>query len=116
MKLRYYLRGLGIGLLICGAVSLAADDNSRGMTDAQVRERAIELGMTLNPVLTDIASAESTQESSATETESEKTTEDKSTEDAAAESEEVTTVSAQEGTEESSEAAAVTIVIDSGDG
>jgi hypothetical protein len=46
-KLRYYLRGLGIGMAVTALIlTLVNLKNNRGeMTDAQIRERAAQLGM-----------------------------------------------------------------------
>lgn len=44
-KLRYYLRGLGIGVLVTAFVLGIADKDNGTMTDEQVRARALELGM-----------------------------------------------------------------------
>ncbi len=43
-KLKYYLRGLGIGVLVTVFI-LSVVGNQGEMTDAQVRARALELGM-----------------------------------------------------------------------
>lgn len=45
MKLKYYLRGLGIGVLVTALILGIADKGEEPLTDAQIRERAIELGM-----------------------------------------------------------------------
>ncbi len=46
MRLKYYLRGLGIGMAVTAAVlSFQAEDKQAAMTDEQVIERARELGM-----------------------------------------------------------------------
>ena len=46
-KLRFYLRGLGIGLVVTTLILVVVRLNTHGgeMTDAQIRERAAELGM-----------------------------------------------------------------------
>ncbi len=44
MKLRYYLRGLGLGMLVCALV-LGLANSKHKMTDAQIKSRARELGM-----------------------------------------------------------------------
>lgn len=44
MKLKYYLRGLGIGILVTAVVLSIAGD-SEDLTDAEIRARARELGM-----------------------------------------------------------------------
>ena len=50
MKLKYYLRGLGIGMIVTALIlgisfSNRQDQTSQIMTDDQIRERAAELGM-----------------------------------------------------------------------
>lgn len=45
IRLKYYLRGLGIGMAVTALVLSIAGNEATAMTDAQVRERAIELGM-----------------------------------------------------------------------
>lgn len=46
MKLRMYLRGLGLGLMVAALVtSLSVKTDNKTMTDAQIKERAAELGM-----------------------------------------------------------------------
>ena len=55
MKLKYYLRGLGIGILVT-VLLLTITSGRRGtMTDEEIKERARELGMTEGGVLADIA-------------------------------------------------------------
>ena len=55
MKLKYYLRGLGIGIVVTAVIMMAALGNKQPMTDEEVIARAKELGMIENSVLTDIA-------------------------------------------------------------
>ncbi len=45
MKLKYYLRGLGIGVLV-SAFIMGAAINGEAMTDEEIKARAAELGMT----------------------------------------------------------------------
>lgn len=45
MKLKYYLRGLGIGIVVTTLILSVALHNKGQMTDAEVIERAEELGM-----------------------------------------------------------------------
>ncbi len=46
-KLRFYLRGLGVGLVVTTLILMAVRLNTRGgqMTDAEIKARAAELGM-----------------------------------------------------------------------
>lgn len=51
MKLRYYLRGIGIGIVVASAVCICASLNKTSMTDEQIKAKAKELGMTEETVL-----------------------------------------------------------------
>ncbi len=48
MKLKYYLRGLGIGMMVTAIVLTLSftSRSSSGMTDSEIREKARNLGMT----------------------------------------------------------------------
>ncbi len=58
MKLKYYLRGLGIGIVVSVCVLSAAFGNRAPMTDAEIKERAAELGMIENTIIKDMANKE----------------------------------------------------------
>lgn len=46
MKLKYYLRGLGIGVIVTTIIlAIALGRKPEALTDAQIKERAAELGM-----------------------------------------------------------------------
>ncbi len=46
MKLRYYLRGLGIGILVTALIlGIAPEEKKETLSDEEVRKRAVELGM-----------------------------------------------------------------------
>ena len=46
MKLKYYLRGLGIGVIVTTIIlAIALGREPEALTDAQIKERAAELGM-----------------------------------------------------------------------
>lgn len=48
MKLKYYLRGLGIGIIITTIIlSIASGKDSKSMSDAEIIARASELGMVM---------------------------------------------------------------------
>ena len=74
MNLKYYLRGLGLGILVTALILSVAGRNRRTMTDAEVKERAKELGMIENTVLlekpeeTESASEKTANTESASET------------------------------------------------
>ena len=57
MKLKSYLRGIGVGILVTAAVFLVAgrNDKDASMTDAQIIARAKELGMVEATTLADVA-------------------------------------------------------------
>ena len=57
MKLKYYLRGLGIGMMVTALIlgislSHRQEQTAQAMTDDQIRERAAELGMVDSSELT----------------------------------------------------------------
>lgn len=90
MKLKYYLRGLGIGMivtaLILGISFSSRQEQAQTMTDDQIRERAAELGMVDSSELTLAAlqngamqPTESTPQETQTETPPETTTEPEET-------------------------------------
>ena len=58
MKLKYYLRGLGIGIVVAVIITSISMGNRQPMTDEEIKERATELGMIENSVLSDIANKE----------------------------------------------------------
>ena len=53
MKLKYYLRGLGVGILVT-AVALSLTKETEKLTDAEIKIRAAKLGMVEKSVLADI--------------------------------------------------------------
>lgn len=53
MKLKYYLRGLGIGIVVTAVIMTVVLGNKQSMTDEEVIKRAKELGMIENSVLAD---------------------------------------------------------------
>ena len=55
MKLKYHLRGLGIGIVVTAIIMTVALGNKQTMTDDEVIKRAKELGMIENSVLADMA-------------------------------------------------------------
>ncbi|MCM1143199.1 MAG: hypothetical protein NC318_05165 [Blautia sp.] len=55
MELKYYLRGLGLGVVVTAIIMGVASSRGRKMTDAEIIARAKQLGMTENTVLTDNA-------------------------------------------------------------
>lgn len=66
MKIRYYLRGLGLGILFTTVFFLLGGSSKQTMSDEMIKERAKELGMIENTVLADIGNTvdESVEESS----------------------------------------------------
>lgn len=64
MKLKYYLRGLGLGILVTAALMTYIHSGDRAvMTDSEIRARARELGMKDSVVLSELAGAEPETES-----------------------------------------------------
>lgn len=51
MKLKYYLRGLGIGMAVTAVIMGVSARGARPMSDEQIKARAAELGMIENTVL-----------------------------------------------------------------
>ncbi len=54
MKLKYYLRGLGIGIIVTAILMGVATKGKAEMTDEEIKARAAELGMVEQKVLADI--------------------------------------------------------------
>lgn len=55
MNLKYYLRGLGIGIVVTALLMGFATRNANTMTDEEIKERAAALGMVEQKVLSDIS-------------------------------------------------------------
>ena len=58
MELKYYLRGLGIGIAVTAIIMGIALSGDKSMTDEQIIARAKELGMVENTVLSDTENKE----------------------------------------------------------
>lgn len=71
MKIRYYLRGLGLGILVTAIFFMVSGKNSQPMSDEMIKARAKELGMSESVVLSEL----SMQEETVVETTEEITTE-----------------------------------------
>ena len=56
MKLKYYLRGLGIGIAVTAFI-MSRVSKTEELTDAQIKMRALELGMVEEIVLADLPQA-----------------------------------------------------------
>ena len=69
MRLKYFLRGLGIGIAVTTLILAISHSANRKMSDSEVIERAMELGMGYTTAAQE-SSAESTAETSETETDS----------------------------------------------
>lgn len=54
MKLKYYLRGLGIGIVMTALIAGVATKGNQTITDAEIKERALQLGMVEQRTLADI--------------------------------------------------------------
>ncbi len=66
MNLKYYLRGLGIGIVVAAILMGVATRGNESMTDAEIKERAAQLGMVEQKVLADISNERTTTEVPAT--------------------------------------------------
>ena len=62
MKLKYYLRGLGIGIFVTALIMTIASSNKGAMTDAEIMQRAAELGMVTPKTLSSQAQEEGSGE------------------------------------------------------
>lgn len=62
MKLKYYLRGLGIGIVVTAIIMTVALGNKQPMTDEEVIARAKELGMIENTLLKDVGTTDKVSE------------------------------------------------------
>lgn len=60
MKLRYYLRGLGIGILMTVVILTIAGAGKETMTDEEIKARAKELGMVESTVLSGMETSSAT--------------------------------------------------------
>lgn len=69
MKLQYYLRGLGIGILVTAAIFCILPGEKGTLSDAEIRARALELGMVESSSLT-LADVQNKQEPEAEKNES----------------------------------------------
>lgn len=69
MKLKYYLRGLGIGILVTTVILSLAGVGRKNMTDEEVVKRAKELGMVESTLLSDLPDQTKTDEVRPTEPE-----------------------------------------------
>ncbi len=55
MKRKYYLRGLGTGILVTALILIMASGQKETMTDEEVKARAKELGMVESTLLSELA-------------------------------------------------------------
>lgn len=97
MKIRYYLRGLGLGILFTAIFFLVSNNSSsQTMSDEQVKARAKELGMIESTVLAELSTQEAVEETVAETVEEDNVAE----ESAAAEESVVEETEIEETTEE----------------
>lgn len=66
MERKYYLRGLGLGIVVTAVIMGIALSDNKAMTDSEIIARAKELGMVENTVLSNTDSKEETQENTDT--------------------------------------------------
>lgn len=62
MKLKYYLRGLGIGILVTAAILTIVYHTKGSMSDSQIKKRAEQLGMVMASTEEDTLFAQTTQD------------------------------------------------------
>lgn len=104
MKLKYYLRGLGIGIVVTAFVFMITSGKKEALSDAEIRERAAKLGMvdassmTLSTLVNAGQQTEETPDKQEQETNSEET---KTAEEVAKPEE--TEATSQEGENQSAE-------------
>lgn len=58
MNLKFYLRGLGIGIVVTALLLSLSTRNPSALTDEEIKARAAELGMVEQKVLSDISTPE----------------------------------------------------------
>ena len=68
MKLKYYLRGLGIGILVTVLLTGIAGNKKQEMTDEEIKARATELGMIEGTTLSEPTPAPTLETEEVTET------------------------------------------------
>ena len=102
MKLKYYLRGLGIGIIITSIILMIASSGSKTeMTDAEIIKRAEELGMVMKEDPLFPSADNSTENSEVIEnTEVPNVTEELEMTEETESTEEIETTEVAEGTEE----------------
>lgn len=69
MKLRYYLRGLGIGIIVTAIIMSISLGQKNKMSDEEIKKRAAELGMIENTVLAPADEEQTPEENPQTEEE-----------------------------------------------
>ena len=62
MERKYYLRGLGVGIVVTAVIMGIMTSRNKAMTDQEIIARAKELGMVENTVLSDLDEEEQKQE------------------------------------------------------
>lgn len=67
MELKYYLRGLGLGIAITAIVMGIVSSKNKTMTNEEIIARAKQLGMTENTVLTEINNKDDKQDADKTD-------------------------------------------------
>ena len=133
MERKYYLRGLGIGIVVTAIIMGIATSGKRGMTDEEIIARAKKLGMVENTVLSekteeeaeteadvDIANAEDATEKSAIEETKKPETSTEQKQNTTEETKKPETSTEQQTTDDKKEditsAVVKTITVNSGDG
>ena len=103
MKIRYYLRGLGLGILFTSIFFLVSNGTStQTMSDAEIKARAKELGMIESTVLAEISTKETVETLEEADTEAVSDKEIETVEELSAEEVETQSSEAESVEEESS--------------
>lgn len=98
MKIRYYLRGLGLGILVTAIFFMVSGKSSQTMSDEMIKARAKELGMSESVVLAELPKQEEPMVPETEEIQEETVTTVAETEETLVES-----ISTEESMEESNE-------------
>ena len=115
MKLKYYLRGLGIGILVTTVILSLAGVGRKNMTDEEVVKRAKELGMVESTLLSELPDQTKAEEVRPTEPENSPAPEETTTTQETPTAPEETPVSPEDGNPDTPTWETVTLVIGRGE-
>ena len=115
MKLKYYLRGLGIGILVTTVILSLAGVGRKNMTDEEVVKRAKELGMVESTLLSELPDQTKAEEVRTPEPENSPAPEETTTTPETPAAPEETPVSPEDGNPDTPTGETVTLVIGRGE-